>query len=108
VGYNTYETRQEVTTVLTYINQRPSALPAVRAQESTLLVAPATVAHVIVGSPAVRNARTGSALIQTPQNQRLQGTTVFTVKAVFTVKDRGAVMDPVSGVRGIPPRGRPV
>jgi hypothetical protein len=97
-----------VTTVLTYINQRPSALPAVCAPESTLHVVPATAAHVSVGSLAVRNARTGSVLIQTPRLQWLQGTTVFTVKALFTVKGIGAVMDPVSGVRGIQPRGRPV
>jgi hypothetical protein len=88
--------------VLTYYNQRPPALLAACAQESTWLVAPATAAHARVGLPAVGNADKGTALIPTPRIQRVQGTTVF------TVKDSGAVMDPVSGVRGVPPRGRPV
>jgi hypothetical protein len=98
--------RQEVTTVLTKFDERLSALPAVRAQESILLAAPAA-ARDRAGLPAVGGqdhdmALTQVSRVQTPPIRWVQGTTVF------AVKNSGAVMDPVSGVRGKPPRGRPV
>jgi hypothetical protein len=92
--------RQEVTPVLTYIN-RPSALPAAHTQGFTCLGAPDTAAHRWVGSPVVSTATPGVEQTQTPRI-RIQGI------SVFAVENSVAVMDPVNGVRGKPPRGRPV
>jgi hypothetical protein len=82
--------------------QRPAALPAARARVSELLphVAP-SYAHDLVGHGAVAfgvvNDRT-----QAPQFTWVQGT------SVFAAKQSVIGMDPDGGVRGKPPRGRPV
>lgn len=115
-------------------DQRPSALSAVCAPVSELpSLANALTAHAPVGYGAVATlanmAADGTTLAQ-PQAQQLQaqqlqaqrrmtvegtgvqgatiqGATIHGI-AVFTVKQSVIDMDPVGGVRGIPPRGRPV
>jgi hypothetical protein len=87
--------------------QRPAALSAARAQVSELLpYAIPSTAHEHVGYSAVAfgvvNGRT-----QAPQFTWVQGTSVPAAN-VFGVKQRVIDMDPVGGVRGKPPRGRPV
>jgi hypothetical protein len=103
-----FESRQEVTTVLTIHNQRPSALLAVCAPVSELpWFAAAPIAHDQVGYGAVVATAVDGTMLTQPERllarpRTVQGTSVFTAKQ--SVID----MDPVGGVRGKPPRGRPV
>jgi hypothetical protein len=75
-----------VTPVLNIQVQQPAALLAAHAQVSELL----PYAGAVNGTT------------QTPQRIRVQGTSGFAAKQSVTD------MDPVGGVRGKPPRGRPV
>jgi hypothetical protein len=106
------EIRQEVTTVEIYNDERPPALPAVCAPVSVdqRALAAAVSAHVsTVGRPAVR----GDLATGTPQVQaqwiRVQGRGVrVNGTDGFAAKDSVMVLKTVGGVRGVPPRGRPV
>jgi hypothetical protein len=105
VGISGNESRQEVTTVEKNIRvRRPSALLAVCAPVSEpSWHAPALTAHVPVGYGAVVTAAaTGATSLLLPPQVQVKGTSVFGAK--YDVID----MDPVGGVRGRPPRGRPV
>jgi hypothetical protein len=96
------ESRPEVTALLNILVQRPSALPAVCAQVPGLpRVATAPTAHELVGYGAVvTGASTGTT--QAPWPTQVQGTNGFAAKQSVMNKDS------VDGVRGKPPRGRPV
>ncbi len=90
--------------MLTNYPERPSALVAARAQVLIPPVPPAAAAHDLVGFNAGRGVvGVGTTLVraQAPKT-RVQGTSVPSVER-FVIG-----MDPVNGVRGKPPRGRPV
>jgi hypothetical protein len=104
VGYRCDESGQEVLTVLSNYQERPSALVAARARVLIPPVPPAAAAHGLVGSSAGAGVvGVGTTLVRTqaPKN-RVQGTSVPSVKR-FVIG-----MAPVYGARGKPPRGRPV
>jgi hypothetical protein len=96
--------------VETYNNQRPSALPAARAQvpgaPGSFAVADAHA--VAVGFAAVEGGWTTPAqYLQIPQQVQGKGciaSTALTVSGSVMVATKGDLGD----VRGVPPRGRPV
>jgi hypothetical protein len=89
--------------VLTNLVQRPMALLAVRAQVSeSPSFATTPAAHDLVGYGVVASGPVTGTTLLAPERTRVQGTNGFAAKQ--SVID----MDPVGGVRGIPPRGRPV
>lgn len=93
----TREREREVTVVLTNFVQRPWELPAACALVSERL----TVATATVGYPAAGVAQAkGTALA--PRHTTVQGINV--PAGGFSAIDMGSV----GGVRGEPPRGRPV
>jgi hypothetical protein len=81
--------------------QRPTALLSELTQVPALLPATASAAHLPVGYGCVASAAAPGATFVRPETQ-VQGTNGFAAKQ--SVID----MDPVGGVRGIPPRGWPV
>jgi hypothetical protein len=87
------------------LNRQWMALPAVCAQVPELPPSAATTpAHARVGYGAVvAGPASGAALVRLVRPQvQVQGTSVFAAKTSVIE------MDPVGGVRGIPPRGWPV
>jgi|SRR5690606_28049851 len=96
-------TRTEVTPMKLFSNERPSAMPAVLPQVAACSVLP--TAHVdLVGRTAAWTVARGAA-------QRLDNRMRLAVSPIvggFAGKgiDRGKYA--VDGVRGVPPRGRPV
>jgi hypothetical protein len=86
------------------LNRQWMALPAVCAQVPELPSAATTPAHARVGYGAVVvGSAPGAALVRLARPQvQVQGTSVFAAKTSVIE------MDPVGGVRGIPPRGWPV
>ena len=87
------------------VNRQWMALPAACAQVSELSPPAATpAAHASVGYGAVvAGIGSGTAVVRLAQPQvQVQGTSVFAAKTSVIG------MDPVGGVRGIPPRGWPV
>jgi hypothetical protein len=87
------------------LNRQWMALPAVCAQVPELSPSAATnAAHARVGYGAVvAGTAPGAALVRLAQPLvQVQGTSVFAAKTSVIG------MDPVGGVRGIPPRGWPV
>jgi len=87
------------------INRQWMALPAACAQVHELPPPAATpAAHARVGYGAVMaGPASGTALVRlAPTQVQVQGT------SVFAAKTNVIGMDPVGGVRGIPPRGWPV
>ena len=87
------------------LNRQWMALPVACAQVPELLPSAATpAAHARVGYGAVvPGTAPGAALVRLAKRPvQVQGTSVFAVKTSVIE------MDPVGGVRGIPPRGWPV
>jgi len=87
------------------VNRQWMALPAACAQVPELPPSAVTpAAHVLVGYGAVAaGVVSGAAVVRLAQPQvQVQGTSVFAAKTSVIG------MDPVGGVRGIPPRGWPV
>lgn len=85
------------------MNRQWLALPAACVQVPKLPSAAVPTAHERVGYGAVAGGGRGAALVRlAPQVVQVQGTTVFAAKTSVIG------MDPVGGVRGIPPRGWPV
>jgi hypothetical protein len=90
-------------------DQRPSALLAVCTPVSDLQgLAAASNAHDLMGYGAVATTAVESTTPARPE--RLLARRGMTVQGtgVFTAKQSVIDMDPVGGVRGIPPRGWPV
>jgi hypothetical protein len=84
------------------------ALPLSRAQVLELSLAAAGRAHKTVGYGGVAFAGASAPLAQLARPQvQVQGTSVPNGKPVGS-KSSVIGTDPVGGVRGIPPRGRPV
>ena len=91
-------------TVEKILNRQWMALPAACAQVPELPSAATEAAHARVGYGAVvSGVASGAALVRLARPQvQVQGT------SVFAAKTNVIGMDPVGGVRGIPPRGWPV
>jgi hypothetical protein len=80
-----------------YINERPSALPAVAPPSAVRLVLAADAAQL----PQVHQVPAQAELVQAMESTGSNGTTGFTGKGIQTSNKR-------VDVRGVPPRGRPV
>lgn len=91
--------------MLSYEIQRPAGLLAACAQVSRSPLAAAPAAHGPVGYGTARTASGGTLAtaqwLMVRQEAEVQGINVF------FAKPRVDVMDPVGGVRGRPPQGRP-